>query len=242
MAKKLKKIESFNLEPGTMVAGKYKVLGPLGSGWEGEVYKIVETRTGIERAAKFFYPHRNRRDRISRRYARKLHKLRHCPILIQYHTEETFEYDGVDITVLVSEYVEGIMLSEFLRGMPGGRLVDFEALHLLYALVKGIEQIHLKGEYHGDLHLDNVIISRYGLTFELKVLDFFHWEATKAENRQTDVCDLVRIFYDCLGGRRHYARQPDAVKYIISGLKRSLIIRKFRTVTHLRKHLETMQW
>ena len=52
---------------------------------------------------------------------------------------------------------------------------------------------------------------------------------------------LVRILYDSTGGSRHYSRQPDAVKYICSGLKRSLILKKFRTVAQLRKHLETME-
>ncbi|NIR15089.1 MAG: serine/threonine protein kinase, partial [Desulfobacterales bacterium] len=114
MAKEVRKIESFDLKPGTLIGHKFKILSKIGEGWEGEVYKIVEVRTGIERAAKFFYPHRNKGNRISRRYARKLHKLRHCPILIQYHTEELFHYRRVPITLLVSEYVEGEMLSGFL--------------------------------------------------------------------------------------------------------------------------------
>jgi len=237
-----KKITSFDLKPGFTIAGKYKVLSPLGSGWEGEVYKIVEIRTAIERAAKLFYPQRNPRERTSRRYAKKLHKLRHCQILIQYHTEETIRFRGQRLTVLISEFVEGPLLSEFLSARPGRRLGDFEALHLLYALVKGVEQIHQRGEYHGDLHSDNIIVSRHGLGFELKALDFYHWEQTKTENRQTDLCDVIKIFHESLGGAKHYSRQPQQVKYIISGLKRSIILRKFRTVTQLRKHLETLQW
>ena len=37
-------------------ARKYKVLSMLGRGWEGEVYKIKEVTTNIERAAKIFFP------------------------------------------------------------------------------------------------------------------------------------------------------------------------------------------
>lgn len=48
----------------------------LGSGWEGEVYKILETSTGIECAAKLFYPYRNENNCASKFNAKKLHKLR----------------------------------------------------------------------------------------------------------------------------------------------------------------------
>lgn len=235
-------IEAFDLDPGRKLVGKYEVVSRLGSGWEGEVYKIVEVRTGIERAAKLFYPQRNLNNRTSKRYARKLHKLRHCPVLIQYHTEETFTFRRVPITVLVSEYVEGELLSEFLAMLPGRRLSPFEGVHLLYALARGIEQIHLQNEYHGDLHAENVIVSRYGLTFDVKLLDLYQWHGPRSENKQQDILDLIRIFYDSLGGQRLYRRQPEAVRYICSGLKRSLILGKFRTMSQLREHLETMEW
>ena len=155
-------------------ASKYEVVSELGSGWEGEVYKIREIRTGIDRAAKLFYPQRNIGNRTAKRYAKKLHRLRYCTILIQYHTEELIEVRGVPVTVLISEYVEGELLSDFLKRFPGNRLQPFEALHLLYALAKGMEQIHLHNEYHGDLHLDNIIIKRFGLTYDLKLIDLFH--------------------------------------------------------------------
>lgn len=237
-----KHIADFDFPPGYELAGKYQIISKLGAGWEGEVYRIREMRTGIDRAAKLFYPHRNIGNRTAKRYATRLHKLRHCSILIQYHTEELIRYRKVPVTILVSEYVEGDLLSEFLKRLPGKRLQPFEALHLLYSLAKGMEQIHLHNEYHGDLHPDNIIVRRFGLTFDLKLIDLFHWEGSKSENRQTDVCDLIRVFYDTLGGVPYYQRQPRAIKYICSGLKHSLILKKFRTMSHLCKHLETMEW
>ena len=108
-------IDSFNLKPGRIIARKYEITEQLGGGWEGEVYKIIERRTGIVRAAKLFYPRRNRGDKSALLYAKKLHKLRHCPILIQYHTREEILFRRTPITVLISEYVEGEKLSEFIR-------------------------------------------------------------------------------------------------------------------------------
>lgn len=240
--KKRMRVNSFEFEPGTIVAGKYKLLERLGAGWEGEVYLIRETTTGIERTAKFFYPQRNQRDKALKFYARKLHKLRQCHMVIQYHTQERTTFSGIPISFLVSEYVHGELLSEFLARQPGKRLTAFQAVHLLYALAKGIGCIHQKCEYHGDLHPENIIVERYGLTFELKLLDMFHWGKPSASNIRNDVVDLVRIFYDALGGQKQYAKQGEQVKYICCGLKRSMITKKFRTAEQLRAYLELMNW
>jgi serine/threonine protein kinase len=234
-------IDSFGLFPGRTLVKKYRVLSKLGEGWEGEVYRVMELRTGIERAAKIFYPQRNPNNRTLKRYAQRLHKLRNCPIVLQYHTDEVFTFRRVPVSFMVSEYVGGEMLLDFLKRRPGRRLQPFEALHLLYALTRGVESIHSRNEYHGDLHAENVIVRQFGLEFDLKILDMFYWNYPKVENRRDDVCDLVRILYDSVGGSKHYSRQPDAIKYICSGLKKSLILKKFRTVAKLRKHLETMK-
>ena len=242
MKAKAPRISSFKLSGGTLLAGKYEVVLRLGSGWEGEVYLVRECGTRIERTVKIFFPRRNLGNRALRFYARKLHKLRHCPIVIQYHTRDTFVFDGLPVSFLVSEFVEGELLSDFLKRQSGRRLNFFQAVHLLHALAAGIELIHNVGEYHGDLHTDNVIVLRHGLGFELKLLDMFSWGSPNAENIQHDVFDLIRIFYDALGGQRWYRRQPQEVKDICKGLKRSLIAREFRSAGQLCQHLEMMEW
>lgn len=240
--KRIPKLDSFNLAPGQVLANKYEVIEKLGGGWEGEVYLVSERASRIERTAKLFFPQRNIRDRASNFYAKKLHKLRHCPIIIQYHTQDTFYFDGIPIRFLVSEYVEGERLSQFVARQRGKRLSPFQALHLLYALVTGIECVHMEGEYHGDLHGDNIIVQRYGLTFDVKLIDMFHWGSPRTENIHEDVVDLIRLFYDTLGGSRFYKQQPPEVKQIVCGLKRSLILKRYRSAHKLREHLETMQW
>ena len=57
-----------------------------------------------------------------------------------------------------------------------------------------------------------------------------------------DIVDAVRLFYDTLGGRKWYSRQPAEVKTICCGLKRGLIRRKVPTARKLREHLETFEW
>jgi tRNA A-37 threonylcarbamoyl transferase component Bud32 len=235
-------IDSFDIKPGRILARKYEVIELIGGGWEGEVYLVKEHPTDIERAVKLFYPKRNPRDTTANFNARKLHKLRHCPIAIQYHTRETITYRGMPITLLVSEFVEGELLSSFLKRQPGRRLTPFQGLHLLHALTLGIECIHQMKEYHGDLHTENIMIRRYGLGFDLKLLDFYHWGAPRPENIHEDVIDLVRILYEAVGGQKHYKHQPPEIKAICRGLKRSLILKQFRTAGQLRQYLETLTW
>lgn len=240
--KKKQPIKSFDFRPGQIIARKYKILYKLGEGWEGEVYKIQELNSKIERAAKFFFPERNIKNKTSEIYAKKLHTLRECPIVIKYHTQEIFSYKTVPVTVLISEYVEGPLLSAYLKQCPGKRLTTFKGIHLLHALAVGIENIHFMGEYHGDLHLENVIVRKLGLTFELKLLDLFHWGRATRENRNDDICDVIRIFYDAIGGQKHYNNHPKEIKEIICGLKRSLILKKFKTASALRVYLESHAW
>lgn len=242
MAKPHDVIESFELQPGRILAGKYEIVSLLGAGWEGEVYLMREVITGVERAGKFFFPHRNEKGRAARTYALRMETLRACPVVVQYYTHETFQFRGRPIMFLVSEFVEGELLSRFLARQPGGRLPPFEALHLLHTLAVGVEAIHNLREYHGDLHADNIIVRRHGIGFRLKLIDIFQWHGARAENIADDVCDLIRIFYDTLGGQKRYARQRDEIKGICCGLKRSLILKKYRNAGQLRQYLETMTW
>jgi hypothetical protein len=225
-----------------VLAGKYEVLERLGKGWEGEVYRIEEITTGVERAAKFFYPHRNLKDSTMKFHARKLARLHQCPILIRYVTHEAVRFRGHTVKFLVSELFEGERLDHFLARQPKKRLSVYEGLHLLHALAGGLEQIHEVGEYHGDLHSGNIMVQRSGITFDVKLVDLYRWHGTAVENIREDVFDVIRVFYDLIGGQKAYAKHPPEVKWIVAGLKRTLIQRRFRTAGDLRYHLETMEW
>jgi tRNA A-37 threonylcarbamoyl transferase component Bud32 len=236
------RLTSFDFKTGAILVGKYRVMEHLGGGWEGEVYRVREIMTGVDRAAKFFYPHRNPADKAVKFYAKKLHKLRDCPVVIQYVTQERLTVEGQHVTFLVSEYAEGQVLTEFIADHPNKRLTPFEALHLLHALAKGMAQVHLLRESHGDLHAGNVMVRRHGLGFDVKVIDFFQWDGAKPEQLQDDVRGLVEILHASVGGARHYSRQPAVIKNIVRGLKSTLIRKQFRTAIHLRDYLEDLVW
>ena len=235
-------IRTFNLQPGRMLGNKYIIESKLGSGWQGEVYKVEEEKTGVSRAAKLFFPQRNRNDAAVTFYARKLERLRDCPIIIKYHHSETIRFQNAPVTVLISDFVEGELLEDMIKRQPGRRFPVYEAFHLLHALAHGLEDVHAMREYHGDMHQRNVLVRRKGIFFDVKLVDMYHWGAPSAANIREDVLDLIRMFHDALGGQKWYASQPAEVKAVCLGLKRSLIAKKFPTARHLREHLERFEW
>ncbi len=232
----------FDLQPGRTLGQNYTIIGYLGGGWEGEVYKIEEKRTGIVRAAKLFYSRGGVGERALLRYAKKLYNLHNCPIVIKYHHRDTTYIRGRQIEFLVSDLIDGEMLSTFLKQQRGNRLSTFEALHLFYSLVVGVEQIHFLGEYHGDIHSDNIMVKRKGLGFDVHLLDFFDLGRPSRVKIQHDVLFLIDVLYEIIGGANGYRQTDNVVKSIICGRKHTLIKKKFRSAGDLRLALENLAW
>lgn len=234
--------QAFNLLPGQMLGNHYRIIEFLGSGWEGEVYKVEEKQTGIVRAAKLFYRRNGLKGKPLLKYARKLYKLRSCPIVTQYHHRDTATLAGVTHDFLVSDFADGEMLSDFLSRQRRKRLPSFEALHLLYALALGVEQIHFMGEYHGDIHSDNIMVTRRGLGFDVRLLDFFDLGRATKERIQHDVFDMIAILYEVIGGPDGYRRCGNDIRQIIKGRKHGLIRQRFKMAGHLRLALDNLDW
>ena len=237
----IKKV-SFNFRPGRCIGPQYEVVSLLGSGSEGEVYKILERETGIHRAAKFYYPNMEPHDRAVVWYAQKLNHLRSCPIVLQYHHTQAIQVARKRVLCLISDFCEGVQLEQWLLQQKGHRAPPFTALNVLYRLVQGLELVHGVGEYHGDVHSQNILLRPRGISFELKLVDFFNWGPPAKHKKQQDILDAVRVFYECLGGRRYYREQAPQIKYICSALRRDLLFERFPTMSALRVYLESFEW
>jgi hypothetical protein len=146
------------------------------------------------------------------------------------------------LTCLISEFVEGELLSRFVARQRGKRLQTFEALHLLHVVSSGLAQIHALREYHSDIHSDNLLVKRRGVHFDVKLVDFYDWGAPTTAKIREDVIQLVQLLYELVGGRKRYAAQPPEIKAICRGLRRDLISRRFPTARHLQHYLETFPW
>jgi serine/threonine protein kinase len=235
-------VPRLNLHPGMTLGRNYFVVDFLGSGWEGEVYKVEERDTGILRAAKIFYDRPGlRRDQI-RRYARKLYKLRQCAIVTQYHHRDVARVAGQTLPILVSDFVEGQLLEHYLRRLPHHRLPAYEALHLLHSLALGVEHIHVLGEYHADIHASNIMVRRRGIGFDLHLIDFFDLGRATRERIQNDVYQMILLFHQLLGGNEMYWKVPQGMRTLIRGRRYDLITQRYRTAGQLRVALENLEW
>jgi serine/threonine protein kinase len=205
------------------------------------VYRIRELETGIIRAAKIYFPHRDPDRRLSVRHAQKLDKLRQCSIVLQYHHSVDFVVDRQHTVALISELCDGMPLWAWVQEHPGKRLSPFVAMTVLYHLAVGLEDIHAMGEYHWDVHSENILILPHGIGFDLKLIDFYEWGKPTRSKMQQDIIDVVNVFHEILGGRRHYASLPLEAKQICLGQQGSKIVERYPTMTALRRHLEVFE-
>ena len=143
---------------------------------------------------------------------------------------------------MVSDFVDGQILSKFVATQPRKRLSCFEALHLFYALTEGVEKIHYLGEYHGDIHTDNIMVKRKGLGFEIFLVDFFDLGRSTKDKIQSDVYDLIAVLYELAGGAKGYAKADPRIRRIIKGRKRGLISKQYKNARQLRLALENLDW
>jgi len=144
--------------------GEYRVIGFLGAGGMGEVYRAVHTKIGRVVAIKVLTEHGQGPEAIerSRAEARIQASLHHPHIATLY---DFHEHDGRPC--LIMEYVDGETLADRLR--TAGPLPLAEALRISAALAEAIDHIHSHGIIHRDIKSQNVKLTVAG---EVKLLDF----------------------------------------------------------------------
>lgn len=151
------------MTPGTRL-GPYEVVGPLGAGGMGEVWRARDTRLGRDVAIKVLpadYGADGDRLRRFELEARATAALNHPNILAVFDigTHEGQPY-------LVEELLEGESLRARLRG---GALPVARVIELAVQVAQGLAAAHEKGIVHRDLKPENLFLTRSG---HLKILDF----------------------------------------------------------------------
>ena len=152
-----------SLAPGTVI-GPYEIVGKIGEGGMGEVYRARDTRLEREVALKILPPHQaadpERAARFDRE-ARAVAALRH-PNIVTIHA--VGEESGVPYIAM--ELVEGRTLTDLI---PQGGFALNGFLDIAIPLSGALAAAHAKGITHRDLKPDNVMVEPDG---HVKVLDF----------------------------------------------------------------------
>ena len=151
------------LTAGTAV-GPYEILGPLGAGGMGEVFRARDTRLGRDVALKMlptaFTADQDRLRRFEQE-ARSAAALNHPNILAVHDVGAT---NGVPY--VVSELLEGRTLRQILEG---GALTTRKAIEYGTQIASGLAAAHEKGIIHRDIKPENVFVTKDG---RVKILDF----------------------------------------------------------------------
>jgi predicted ATPase/serine/threonine protein kinase len=144
--------------------GRYEILGALGAGGMGEVYRARDPRLGRELAIKILSRKLSDSKLDVKRFEREAESasaLNHPNIVT------IFELGQVESTYYIAmELVEGELLRDILRAGP----IPLQTVMRIAAqIVDGLAKAHTAGVMHRDLKPENVMVSRDGL---VKILDF----------------------------------------------------------------------
>lgn len=154
--------------PQGLIAERYRLLRPLGSGASATVWAAQDETLGRQVALKLLSGQAaadgDERNQL-RREARALAALAHPHIIVVFDFLETPGLDGEVQPVLVTELLEGRSLSAQLAGGP---LPWHEALSVCGQLAAALAAAHRAGIVHRDVTPANVMLTGSGV----KLLDF----------------------------------------------------------------------
>ncbi|MBZ5571368.1 MAG: serine/threonine-protein kinase [Acidobacteriia bacterium] len=143
--------------------GPYEIVGPLGAGGMGEVYRARDTRLDRTVAIKVLPVQLQSDADLKARFdreARAISSLQHAHICTLF---DVGHQDGIDF--LVMEYLEGETLAA--RLMKGPLPLD-QVLQVAIEIADALEKAHRHGIIHRDLKPGNIMLTKSGA----KLMDF----------------------------------------------------------------------
>jgi serine/threonine-protein kinase len=151
--------------PGTMVAGRYRVIGLLGRGGMGEVYRATDLKLGQAVALKFLPEARSHDVHVQSRFAGEVRLARQVSHPNVCRVYDLGEIDGQPYISM--EFVDGEDLRSLLRRI--GRLPHDKAIEIARKLCAGLAAAHDRGVLHRDLKPGNIMIDARG---QVLITDF----------------------------------------------------------------------
>src|SRR6266545_4339021 len=151
--------------PGTVLAQRYRIIGLVGRGGMGEVYRADDLKLGQPVALKFL-PEKLASEPawIERFYA----EVRHARGVSHPNVCRVYDVGEIEGRHFLSmEYVDGEDLASLLRRI--GRLPPDKAVEIARELCAGLAAAHDKGVLHRDLKPGNVMIDGRG---RARITDF----------------------------------------------------------------------
>jgi protein kinase-like protein len=158
-------IDHGRFPPGTLLGGRYRIVGRLGRGGMGEVYRADDLKLGQPVALKFLPADV---DRDPARLTQLHTEVRMARQVSHPNVCRVYDIDEVDgNTFLSMEYVDGEDLASLLRRI--GRFPQDRGLEIARQLCAGLAAAHERGVVHRDFKPANVMLDGSGT---VRITDF----------------------------------------------------------------------
>jgi serine/threonine protein kinase len=153
--------------------GDYIILGTLGAGGMGKVYKVRNSLSDRVEAMKVLLPDLSDQKDLADRFLREIKVLAslHHPNIAELRTALTIDNQ----LVMIMEYVEGVTLSQRLQQGP---LSYADTIAYMDQVLSALAYAHSKGVVHRDIKPANMIVTPQQVT---KLMDFGIARSTNAE-------------------------------------------------------------
>ncbi len=155
---------------GEIVAGRYRVLAPMGAGGMATVHRAEDVQTGRRVALKVLRPEIGRSGEAVERLRREAEILAHLrhPAIVAVERSGTLPNGQF---FLCMELLEGETLGDRLRR---GRIDIDELAPIVAGATAGLAAAHDLGVVHRDLKPDNIYLAQgaFGAPLHVKLLDF----------------------------------------------------------------------
>jgi serine/threonine-protein kinase len=158
-------LEPGGFTPGTILAERYRIIGLLGRGGMGEVYRADDLKLGQPVALKFLPDRLSEDPALLDRFFAEVRLARQVAHPNVCRVYDIGEADGRHF--LSMEYVDGEDLASLLRRI--GRLPQDKALQISRQLCAGLAAAHDRGILHRDLKPANVMVDGRG---RARIMDF----------------------------------------------------------------------
>jgi serine/threonine-protein kinase len=171
-------LSTVDLSTGTLFHGRYEILGALGRGGMGMVYKARDRTLDEVVAIKVLRPDFAQDPKMAERFkseiklARKVHHRNVCAIH-DYGEERGLLYISM-------EYIEGEDLKHMLREQGG--LPSEKAYDISIQVAEGLQAVHEAGVIHRDLKTPNIMVDPQGVA---RLMDFGIAKREGAEGTMT---------------------------------------------------------
>jgi serine/threonine-protein kinase len=213
-------IDDARFIPGTILGDRYRIVGLLGKGGMGEVYRADDLKLSQPVALKFLPDHLLSDGAALARFHREVRVARQVSHRNVCRVYDIGEVDGRHF--LSMEFIKGEELSSLLRRI--GRLPEGKALQLARQICAGLAAAHDVGFLHRDLKPANIMIDGEG---NARILDFglgglaeeFAEEEIRAgtpaymspeqiegkeQTVQSDIYSLGLVLYELFTGKRAF--------------------------------------